>query len=183
MTSETRKKKISDFFRTEKDRLVQYVRRFIEDTAEYDGEDILQEVMLNIFSRADVTAPIENLSGYIFQSLRNKIIDLLRKRKGLPVFLEDEPFENSDLSLSDILFDPRYDTDKIVEKKEMRHNMFEAIESLNMEEKAVVIATELEGRSFSELSKEWGIPIGTLLARKSRALKKVRADIEDLLYD
>jgi len=179
MTAESKKNKISDFFRTEKERLVHYVRRLIDDTAEYDGEDILQEVMLNVFSRADITAPIENLSGYIYQSLRNRIVDLLRKRKGFSAFLEDELYEQSDISLSDILFDPRYDTFKLVEKKEMHRNMFEAIETLNMDEKAVIIATELEERSFSELSKEWDIPIGTLLARKSRALRKIRAIIEN----
>lgn len=179
MTAEKKKKKISDFFRMEKDRLLRFVKRLIEDTAEYDSEDILQEVMLNVFSRADITAPIENLSGYIYQSLRNKIIDLLRKRKGFSVFLEDERFGESDMSLLDILFDPRYDTLKMVEKKEMQQHVFEATESLSIEEQAIIIATELEERSFSELSKEWGIPIGTLLARKSRALKKIRAIIEN----
>jgi len=178
MTAETRKKKISEFFRAEKERLLSYVRRLIDDTAEYDSEDILQEVMLNVFSRADVTAPIENLSGYIYQSLRNRVIDLLRKRKDFSVFLEDEIFGESDLSLSDILFDLRYDTFEMIEKKEMNQRMFEAIESLNIEERAVIIATELEECSFRELSKEWGIPIGTLLARKSRALSKIRAVIE-----
>lgn len=173
------RKKISDFFSTEKDRLLRYVKRLIEDTAEYDSEDILQEVMLNVFSRADITAPIENLSGYIYQSLRNKIIDLLRRRKGFSVFLEDELLGESDISLSDILFDPRYDTLKMVEKKEMQQRVFEAIESLNIDEQAVIITTELEERSFSELSTEWDIPIGTLLARKSRALNKIRAIIEN----
>lgn len=179
MTAETRKKKVSDFFHTEKEKLVQYVRRLIDDTAEYDSEDILQEVMLNVFSRADITAPIENLSGYIYQSLRNRVIDLLRKRKGFSVLFEDETFEKSDLSLSDILFDHRSDIFKMIEKKEMQRMMFEAIESLSIEEKAVIIATELEERSYGELSKEWDIPIGTLLARKSRALRKIRAIIEN----
>ena len=163
----------------EKDRLLRYVKRFIEDTAEYDSEDILQEVMMNVFSRADITAPIENLSGYIYQSLRNKIIDLLRRRKGFSVFLDDEPLGESDMSLSDILFDPRYDTLEMIEKKEMQQRVFDAIESLGIEEQAVIIATELEERSFSELSTEWDIPIGTLLARKSRALNKIKVIIEN----
>ena len=88
MTAETRRKRISEFFRTEKERLLRYVKRLIDDTAEYDSEDILQEVMLNVFSRADVTAPIENLSGYIYQSLRNRIIDLLRRRDKVSIFIE-----------------------------------------------------------------------------------------------
>jgi len=35
--------------------------------------------------------------------------------------------------------------------------------------------TEFSGRSYRELSERWKVPIGKLLARKSRALKKIRA--------
>ena len=45
-------------------------------------------------------------------------------------------------------------------------------------QKAIVIETEFEGRSFRELADEWNIPIGTLLARKSRALQKIRKELE-----
>ena len=53
-------KSIADFFALERSRLVGYVRRLIDDAAERDGEDIVQDVALNLFSRADVTVPIEH---------------------------------------------------------------------------------------------------------------------------
>jgi DNA-directed RNA polymerase specialized sigma24 family protein len=37
----------------------------------------------------------------------------------------------------------------------------------------------MEGRSFRQLSEEWGVPVGTLLARKSRALKKIKKMLDD----
>jgi len=37
--------------------------------------------------------------------------------------------------------------------------------------------TEFEGRSYSEISKMTGIPPGTLLSRKSRAIDRIRADL------
>ncbi len=48
------------------------------------------------------------------------------------------------------------------------------MDGLADEEKAVVLATEIEGRTFKELAADWDVPIGTLLARKSRALGKIR---------
>jgi DNA-directed RNA polymerase specialized sigma24 family protein len=55
------------------------------------------------------------------------------------------------------------------------------IDSLSPEQKAVLIATEFEGRTFCELSEEWQIPIGTLLARKSRALFRIRLRLNGLV--
>ena len=61
----------------------------------------------------------------------------------------------------------------------MRSKIYEAIDSLPDEQKAVFIETELNGRSFRDLSDEWGIPMGTLLARKSRALLKIRESLHE----
>jgi len=160
--------KITEFFRTEYKRLVRYVRHLIDDAAERDAEDIVQDVMLNIFNKADFTIPIENLSAYIYQSLRNRVIDVLRKKKDVT-------------SLSDLIQDKHYDTAREIEKKEIREYVFQAIDSLNAKQRAVIIATEFEGHSFRELSQQWQIPIGTLLARKSRALQKIRQRLTGLV--
>jgi DNA-directed RNA polymerase specialized sigma24 family protein len=40
-----------------------------------------------------------------------------------------------------------------------------------------VLATELEGRSFKDLAEEWQTPIGTLLARKHRAVQALRESL------
>ena len=37
----------------------------------------------------------------------------------------------------------------------------------------------MNGRTFRELSEEWGVPLGTLLARKSRAIAKVREALRE----
>jgi RNA polymerase sigma factor (sigma-70 family) len=160
--------KIVEFFRTEYKKWVGYVRRLIDDTAERDAEDVVQDVILHIFDRADIGAPIENLSAYIYQSLRNRVVDLLRKRKDM-------------LSLSNMILASSMDTASEFEKRELQEKIYQAMDYLNDEERAVVIATEFDGGSFRELSDAWGVPIGTLLARKSRALKKIRQKLTVLV--
>jgi DNA-directed RNA polymerase specialized sigma24 family protein len=56
----------------------------------------------------------------------------------------------------------------------MLDGIFEAMDELGAEEKAVILETEFEGKSFHRLAEEWDVPLGTLLARKSRALEKIR---------
>ena len=160
--------KISEFFRSEYGRMVRFVRRMIDDTAERDAEDIVQDVMLSVFSQADVTLPIENLTAYVYQSLRNKVVDLLRRRKNV-------------LTLSEMIEDMPDETLRRVEQKELIDFVNQAIDALSDEQKAVILATEFEGFSFRELSEMWETPIGTLLARKSRALKEMRKKLTRLV--
>jgi len=155
---------INEFFRTEYSRLVRFVRRLIDDAADRDAEDIVQDVMLGLFDKADVTAPIENLSAYIFSSLRNRVTDMFRRKRDVA-------------SLATLVHESVEDATDVLEKKELREFMVKAIENLSDEQRAVVIATEFEDRSFRDLSEEWEIPIGTLLARKSRALKKIKREL------
>jgi RNA polymerase sigma factor (sigma-70 family) len=62
--------------------------------------------------------------------------------------------------------------------------MFEAIEDLPEAQREVLVATELEGRSFRELAEEWEVPIGTLLARKHRAIRALRETLaEEVLHE
>ena len=179
MAAEKGQSKLVNFFRDEYDRLVGYTRRLIDDTAERDGEDIVQEVMTSVFNVSDVTIPFENLAAYLYQSLRNRVIDYLRKRRLEMMSLDEELFDGSDLNLSDLIPDPAEDAADELEKQERLHHLFAAIELLNENEKAVIFETEFEGRSFKELSTEWDIPMGTLLARKSRALEKLRQMLVD----
>ena len=179
MKPEKQRPKLVEFFRSEYGRLVGYVRRMIDDAAERDGEDIVQDVMLNAFNLADLNAPIENVSAYLYQSVRNRVVDYLRKRKMGTVSLEDVVLEESDLRLADLLYDASDNPMVGFEKRETLHNLFEAIETLNEDQRAVLIETEFEGRTFKELAGEWGVPVGTLLARKSRALAKIRKIFQD----
>ena len=178
MDKENQKEKLADFFRRERRRLIGYVKRWIDDTAERDGEDIVQDVAFNLFNQADVTEPIENLAAYVYQALRNRTIDLLRKRRGKFLSLDMEVNRDANLSLSDLILDSRFDAGKEIEKKELHYQLLQAIDSLNDQDRAVVIETEFNSRSFRELSEQWEIPIGTLLARKSRALRKIRKTLE-----
>ena len=111
----------------------------------------------------------------VFELIQN----YLRKRRPDMISLDEEIFDESDLILSDLVPDPALDALDEFEKQERLHRLFAAIELLSEDEKAVILETEFEGRSFKELAKGWHIPMGTLLARKSRALEKIRRMLVD----
>jgi RNA polymerase sigma factor (sigma-70 family) len=153
--------RLADFLRREREALVGYVRRRIDDAADQDAEDIVQDVIVNLFDRADPSIPVQNLAAYIYRALRNTIIDRYRRRR-------------ETVALSDALPASGEDPLRETEKSETLDRVFEAMDELSAEEKAVILATDFEGRPYRDLAAEWGIPLGTLLARKSRALDKLR---------
>lgn len=154
--------------------MVRYVKARIADAADRDGEDIVQDVMAAVISAGDVTVPINNLAAYFYQALGNRVIDMLRRRK--KHLSLDAPLTGGEeaVTLHDALADVKYDTGMALEKHQENAMIMEAIDELPGDQRAVIIATEIDDRSFSELAENWGIPIGTLLARKSRALEKIR---------
>jgi RNA polymerase sigma factor (sigma-70 family) len=178
VSAETQKLRIAEFFKKEKDRLVNYVRRWMDDTAERDGEDIVQDVMLNLFNAADVTGPIENLSAYIYRSLRNRVVDSFRRRRRT-LSLEGSIDEEGELDFKDLLFDERYDVEAGLERQELWERLHRALEELSAVQRDVFIATELQGWSFRELSERWGVPLGTLLSHKHRAVLRIRSALAE----
>src|SRR4030042_185363 len=156
--------RLAEFFRQEREALVGYVRRRIDDAADHEAEDIVQDVVVHLFDRADPSVPIQNLAAYIYRALRNRIVDYFRRRR-------------ETLALQEAVLASGQNPALEIEKEEILEDVFAAMEELSSEEKAVILATEMEGRTFKELGEEGGIPLGTLLARKSRALEKIRKQL------
>lgn len=177
MSQKKEQKRFADFFASERTRLVAYVERRVGAMAECDAEDFVQEIALTLFSRADLAAPIENLAAYVYRALRNKIVDYFKSRKRTQSL--DAGNESGD-SLIALLADTRYDTAGSFERKAFQAALIAAMERLSEEERALIIATEFDGVSFREFAQRDTVPLGTLLSRKARALKKVRVMLEHL---
>ncbi|MBN2207167.1 MAG: RNA polymerase sigma factor [Candidatus Aminicenantes bacterium] len=160
----SKQRELAEFLREERGTLIGYVRRRIDEAADQDAEDIVQDVIVSLFDRADPTVPIQNLAAFVYRSLRNRIIDRFRKRRETAELPED-------------LRDPGPDPLAETERQEALERMFSAMDGLSPDDKGILLATEFEGRSFKDLAEEWGVPLGTLLARKSRALDKIRKQL------
>ncbi len=164
--------RLTDFFKSEYGKLVGFVRRKVDTVAAQDAEDFVQEVAINLFQRADISAPIENLSAYVYRALRNEIVDYFRKKR--EVLSLDQSLDNyEEIKLIDIVKDKQKLASSELEKKELAQELYRLLDILSDEERALIIATEIEGHTFKELTEKWQIPINTLLSRKSRAMKKL----------
>lgn len=176
------KGRLFHFFANESKKLNSYVHRKIQSINDMDAEDIVSDVMLNLFNKPDIIAHIENLAAYVYRSLYHRIIDYQRS-SNRTVSLDGSLDENGEISLIELLADNTASVSNEAEKKEFYKKLSQAVSSLETRQIAVFIATELEGKSYKELSLQWNEPIGTLLSRKSRAVKALRVMMKEYKYE
>jgi RNA polymerase sigma factor (sigma-70 family) len=173
MEMELQKKSLDTFFRTEYRKLVNFVRKNLEDRFfEASPEDIVQDVVVGLMSKLEVDAQIGNLTAYLYRSVRNRIIDT-QKKKQRNVSIEDFTDKRKENSILNSVSDENPDEEKDypdIDPEALRM----AISQLRPDEQAVIIATEFDDQTYEELSEEWDIPVGTLLSRKHRALSKLQ---------
>ena len=157
-------KKLKAFFGREYYALKTYVNSRIQDTSNRTAEDIIQDVALKLFSGADRYAPINNVAGFVYRSIKNRIIDVMRTSK--PTVTNSIDIDNNLLNLTEVL----HQTNEDHVSDEMISVLKEAISQLKPVYRDIVIAVDIEGYAYKEISKETGIPEGTLMSRRHRAI-------------
>jgi RNA polymerase sigma factor (sigma-70 family) len=166
-------------FKQEQQKLIRYVRLKLTGISDMDAEDIVADVLFNVYNRLAADKHIENLAAYLYQSAKNKILDHFRQQQA-PISL-DALDKNTGLPRSERLIDETVDIERLLENKEFALRFKNSLLNLEPKQRAVWVATELEGYTFKELSEKWGEPLGTLLSRKSRATKALRKALKNEL--
>lgn len=172
--------RLRDFLSDEFDKLVNYTRKnFGGLYFEAEPEDIVQDVALNLYSKLDINAPIENLASYFYRSLQNRITDLQRKKRKI-ISVENFVDEREENVLLKSTADDSPTLEDVLENEAAMDTLMKALDELNPGLRDIIMETEFEGKTFAQLSEELGVPIGTLLSRKHRAMAKLQEKLENL---
>jgi RNA polymerase sigma-70 factor (ECF subfamily) len=138
-----------------------------------EPEDIIQEVALNILSKPDFNLLVENYTGYIYQAVRNRIRNLKTRQKPVrPMSKVQTEERNASFFINSLTSEE--DELSYWQDPEMQDKLKEAISQLAPHEQMIIFETEFNEQSFDSLSQAWNVPVGTLLARKHRALAKLK---------
>ena len=165
----------------ERSKLGHFIRRRVRDPSE--AEDILQDVFHEFVQAYRLPAPIEQVSAWLFRVARNRIIDVFRKKRELPLAeATGEPDDDSEYRLDLAL--PSYEAgpEAVYARSVLLDALQAALDELPGNQREVFVAHELEGRSFKELAAESGVSVNTLLARKRYAVLHLRASLQTV-YD
>ncbi len=166
------KKKLETFFEKEYHSLKAYVKSRIKVGTDRDPEDIIQDVALNLFSGADRYSPITNVAGFVYRSIKNKIIDVMRKGKSNSIEQNEDDLKL--IEFTELL----YGTSDNSYSDEMMEILKQTILELKASYRDIIIAVDFEGYSYNEISLETGIPKGTLMSQRHRAIAQLHKELK-----
>lgn len=161
-------KKLKDFFGKEYHALRAYVNSRIRTNVNRDPEDIIQDVALKLFTGADRYSPINNVAGFVYNAIKNKIIDIMRTNNKQVINYEKQN-EDKLIEFTEAL----YDTTNNYYAEHLKDDLKKALFNLKPEYRDIIIAIDFENYTYKEIALETGIPIGTLMSRRHRAISQL----------
>ncbi len=135
---------------------------------EDDAKDLVQETYMKAFRFIKSFEAGTNAKAWLFRILKNSFINNYRKASKQPNkvdYQEVETYYNSDK------VDANYTTDLRVETVQhmIGDEITNALNSLAVDFRTVIILCDLEGFTYEEMAKILDIPIGTVRSRLHRA--------------
>jgi RNA polymerase sigma factor (sigma-70 family) len=153
---------------------------------EDDAKDLVQDTYLKAYRFINSFEQGTNAKAWLFRILKNSFINEYRKKSKQPAkvdYQEVETYYNSESVDQSITSDLRVDAVKDMIGDEISN----ALNSLAVDFRTVIILCDLEGFTYEEMAKILDIPIGTVRSRLHRArnlLKdKLRSYAQDMGYD
>lgn len=128
-----------------------------------EAEDCVQEAFIRAWrSRERYIGTRGSVRTWLFAIVRNLVTDALRARARRPAPSDQEKIEWASESVTEDV--------SIVE----RLALYEALATMTYEHRQVIVAVQLEGVKYRELSELTGIPVATLRTRMYYGLRLLR---------
>ena len=119
------------------------------------------------------------MTAWLYRVARNRITDLLRKKRPDQLRSESAPSEDGEpLLLRDLLPSQDAGPEAAYARSVLLEELDDALEELPEEQRAVFIAHEIEGYSFKEIAAQTGVGVKTLLSRKHYAVLHLRQRLQ-----
>jgi RNA polymerase sigma factor (sigma-70 family) len=170
--------RLAQVFERERRRLLTFIRRRVADAG--DAEDIVQDVFYQLLESYELMKPVEHVSAWLYQTAKNRTIDLFRRNRRRPEGLFSNQDDN-DLGLENLLPSPEAGPAELYVRGILLDELDAALDELPSPQREVFVAHELEGKSFPELARETGVNVNTLLSRKRYAVTYLRRRL-DAIY-
>ncbi|MEQ8629758.1 sigma-70 family RNA polymerase sigma factor [Ekhidna sp.] len=140
---------------------------------EDDAKDLVQDTYMKAYRFINSFQEGTNAKAWLYRILKNSFINDYRKKSKQPAkvdYQEVEQFYNSEDTPSNATIDLRLETTKDMIGDEISN----ALNSLAVDFRTVVILCDLEGFTYEEMAKILDIPIGTVRSRLHRARNLLR---------
>lgn len=141
-----------------------------------EAHDLTQETFIKTWKNINKYDGRASLKTWITMIARNTTIDWLRKRKDYTFSSIDK---DDDGFFEETLRDTEPLPDELFEQEELSTTLENALNTLSIEQKTVVILHYKNGMTFEEISEVVKVPMNTVKSRYRRALKALKKELEN----
>jgi len=107
---------------------------------------------------------------WLFTVVRNKSIDILRRKKRLP-HVEHEEYHSA--------APQKHEPDRSLQQLQLKETLEKALEMLNTQQREIVLLRDYHNFSYAEIAKILGIAKGSVMSRLHRARMALREILVD----
>ena len=138
-----------------------------------DAEDLAQETFVKVYLSLSSFNGRSEITTWVYRIVYNLSVDFLKKhgKRAKVTKTLDDPEDPELLDLSDDTFLP----EEAFEKKELKKDLYDALQQLPDEQRELIELKDIHGFSYEEIAEMTSLKDGTLKSRLNRgriALKK-----------
>ena len=149
--------------------LVMYALKFVPQQEE--AEDIVQEVFIKFWEQQRFDMIDNYLRSYLYQSVRNRCLNMLESRAGITMQPMDLLLEFSDTEMPDE-----------AEWNDRIEEVYPEVDKLPDRTREIFMAVVLNGKRYKEVAEDLGISVNTVKTSLSRALSTLRSNLNERTY-
>ncbi len=146
------------------------------------ADDLFQEVFVKVIRKLSSYGERDKFPAWLFTVAHHAAMDHFRSASRLREESLDAGSVDG-LTMGDVLPSPEPGPDGVLEREEDSGAIRKVFALLSAEQQEVFLLRHYSGLSFKEIAGIAGVPIGTVLARMSRAVAKMRAALTEKIRD
>lgn len=145
-----------------------------------DAMDVVQDALVRFLTNLHRFDPKRPVRPWLYRIVRNRVVDLMRRRKvrrhdSIDATNEDgQPFME--------LLDPDVDLERDAGRSQLKARLWQALNLLTETQREILVLRDYQDLSYSEIAKNLGIPMGTVMSRLHGARKRLRGILEEDLH-
>lgn len=145
-----------------------------------DAEDVAQDAYVRAWHNFETYDSNRSFEGWLFRIITNRVIDLRRRQKRVPMYSLDSPVHGDDdgQPIAHEFAAPDSDPEQIVVGPVMEERLQVALASLPVDYRRAILLCDVEQRSYQEIADQMRCAIGTVRSRIHRARVMLRKRLE-----
>jgi len=145
-----------------------------------DAEDVTQDAYVRAWHNFASYDANRSFEGWLFRIITNRVIDLRRRQKRVPMYSLDSPIHGDEdgQPIAHEFAAPNSDPEQIVVGPVMEERLQNALAALPSDYRTAIMLCDVEERSYQEIADRMRCALGTVRSRIHRARVMLRKRME-----